>query len=31
LVLDKSFITEANWPKLKRQTEIWSVDNGNEV
>ena len=31
LVQDKSFITESNWPKLKRQTEIWSVDNGNEV
>ena len=31
LVLDKSFITEANWPKLKRQTEIWSVDNANKI
>jgi hypothetical protein len=31
LVLDKSFITEATWPKLKRQTESWSVDRGNEI
>jgi hypothetical protein len=31
LVLDKSFITEATWPKLKRQTEVWSVDRGNEI
>jgi len=30
-VLDKSFITEFNWPKLKRQTDVWSVDNVNEV
>jgi hypothetical protein len=30
LVQDKSFITESSWPKLKRQTEIWSVDHGVE-
>jgi hypothetical protein len=26
LVKDKSFVTEITWPKLKRQTETWSVD-----
>ena len=26
LVKDKSFTTEVAWPKLQRQTEIWSVD-----
>lgn len=26
LVQDRSFITQSEWPKLERQTEIWSVD-----
>ena len=26
LVQDKSFVTTVEWPKLKRQTETWSVD-----
>jgi hypothetical protein len=26
LVQDKSFITKSEWPRLKRQTEVWSVD-----
>ena len=26
LVKDKSFVTNVEWPKLKRQTEVWSVD-----
>jgi len=26
LVQDKSFITVSEWPRLKRQTEAWSVD-----
>jgi len=26
LVQDKSFITVSEWPRLKRQTEMWSVD-----
>lgn len=26
LVQDKSFITVSEWPRLKRQTETWSVD-----
>jgi hypothetical protein len=26
LVNDKSFIRSLEWPKLKRQTEVWSVD-----
>ena len=26
LVKDKSFVTAAEWPKLQRQTETWSVD-----
>ena len=30
LVQDKSFITESSWPKLSRQTSIWSVDHGSE-
>jgi hypothetical protein len=30
LVKDKSFITESSWPKLSRQTSIWSVDHGSE-
>ncbi len=32
LVQDKSFITASDWPRLKRQTETWSVDgHGNEI
>ena len=31
LVLDKSFVTEFNWPKLKSQTELWSVDHADKV
>ena len=26
LAHDKSFVTEVSWPKLKRQTEVYSVD-----
>ena len=26
LVQDKSFTTISEWPRLQRQTEIWSVD-----
>ena len=29
LIHDKSFITAAEWPRLDRQTETWSVDHGN--
>jgi hypothetical protein len=27
LVHDKSFVRDVTWPRLKRQTETWSVDD----